>query len=91
VIFARRGNRGPDPFLERKVQVLLAGGALALIGIGVDSSLLVGLAILVLLAGVVFRLLAGREAAADEEVPDERKDPGLEDRDGDPPQHSGKP
>jgi hypothetical protein len=91
VIFARRGNRGPDPFLERKVQVFLAGGALALIGIGVDSSLLVGLAILVLLAGVVFRFLAGREAASGEEGTDEGEDSGLEDGDGDLPQHSEKP
>ncbi|MGW8268234.1 MAG: hypothetical protein ACWGSQ_17845, partial [Longimicrobiales bacterium] len=71
VILARRGSRGPDPFLGQKVQIFLAGAALALVGIGVDSSLLVGLAILILLAGVGLRFLAGRKPASSHPPPED--------------------
>ena len=83
MIFARRGGEGPDPFLGKKVQIFMAGAALALVGIGVDSSLLVGLAILILLAGVVLRLLAGRESASGHHPPEGEEDPDREDDDVD--------
>ncbi len=60
MIFARRGKPGPDPFLQRKVQLFFLGAILALVGIALDSSLLVGAAILVLVTGVALRLLTGR-------------------------------
>jgi len=74
VILASRRRRGPDPFLGRKVQIFLAGAALALVGIGVDSSLLVGLAILILLVGVGLRFLAGRKPASDHPPPEGEED-----------------
>lgn len=83
MIFARRGGRGTDPLLQAKVQIFLAGAALALVGIGVDSSLLVGIAILVLLAGLILRFLAGRESASDDGVPDGEEDPQREENDVD--------
>lgn len=61
MIFASRNARGPDPHLRRKVQIFAAGAALGLVGIGLDSSLLVGLAILVLAVGMVLRLLPGND------------------------------
>lgn len=57
MIFARRGKREPDPFLERKVQLFLAGAALALVGIGLEAPVLVGLAIVVLFLGMAFRFV----------------------------------
>ena len=57
MFFSSRQARGPDHFLQWKVRLFLAGAALALIGIGLDSSALVGLAILVLVAGIVLRFL----------------------------------
>ena len=91
MIFVRRGSGGPDPLLERKVQIFLAGAALALVGIGVDSSLLVGLAILVLLAGVIVRFLAGRGWASGEGPPEGEEDLGKEGHDGDRPEGSKGP
>lgn len=79
MILARRGSRGPDPFLGQKVQIFLAGAALALVGIGVDSSLLVGLAILILLAGVGLRFLAGRKSGSGHLPPEGEEAPDRED------------
>jgi hypothetical protein len=70
VIFARRGKLEPDPFLERKVQLFLVGAALALVGIGIDSPLLVGLAILVLLLGMALRFFAKKEPDHEGDTPD---------------------
>lgn len=82
MIFARRGNPGPDAFLQRKVQLFFLGAILALVGIALDSSLLVGAAILILVAGVALRLLAGRGRAgearpSEEEETDARQGKGA--------------
>jgi hypothetical protein len=58
VIFAHRGKRGPDPYLATKVQLFFVAAAVALVGIALESSWLVGIAILLLMVGVVFRLLS---------------------------------
>jgi hypothetical protein len=59
VIFARRGKRGPDPHLPKKVQLFFLAAALALVGMALESSLLVGLAILALAVGLALRFLPG--------------------------------
>jgi len=69
-----RRDRGGDPLLGRKVQIFFAGAALALIGIGVDSSLLVGLAIFILAAGMFIRFLSGKDPHSQEEGPMEEED-----------------
>jgi len=81
VIFANRGSRGPDPHLGRKVQIFALGAVLGLAGIGFESSLLVGLAIVVLAVGMVLRLLPD---------PPSSGDPGMEDtaEPPDPPRQS---
>ena len=56
MIFSSRKKGGPDPYLDWKVRLFFLGAALVLMGIGLESSLLVGLAIAVLLVGVVLRL-----------------------------------
>jgi hypothetical protein len=58
VIFARRDKRGPDPHLATKVQLFFVAAAVALVGIALESSWLVRIAILLLLVGVVLRLLS---------------------------------
>jgi len=58
MIFAHRGKRGPDPHLATKVQLFFVASAVALVGIALESSWLVGVAILLLLVGMVFRLLS---------------------------------
>ena len=65
MIFTRRTQGGPDPFLEGKVMIFLLGATLAMVGIARDSSLLVGLAIIVLLSGVTLRFLAGKASSRD--------------------------
>jgi len=63
VIFFTRKKRGPDPHLDWKVRLFSGGAVLALVGLGLESSLLVGLAILILLVGVGLRFLrSGGEA-----------------------------
>jgi hypothetical protein len=63
VIFAHRGKRGPDPYLATKVQLFFVAAAVALVGIALESSWLVGVAILLLLVGMVFRILSSRSPA----------------------------
>ncbi len=70
VIFARRGKLEPDPFLERKVHLFLVGAALALVGIGLDIPVLVGLAIVVLLLGMALRLIPKKGPDQEGESPD---------------------
>ncbi len=64
MIFPSRRRAGPDPYLDWKVWIFFAGAALALAGIGMESTALVGLAIPVLLAGVVLRSLRGGDRGA---------------------------
>jgi len=82
VIFTRRGKNGADPFLERKVQLFLAGGALALVGVGLDSSLLVGLAIMILVFGMALRFIPRRGPSCDGEVPEGEETDVDEDSEG---------
>jgi hypothetical protein len=56
-MFHRRRRSGPDPFLQWKVRLFFLGAVVALVGLARDSSLLVGLAVLILLIGVAVRLL----------------------------------
>jgi len=56
MIFSSRKKGGPDPYLDWKVRLFFMGAVLALLGIGLGSPILVGLAISVLLVGVVLRL-----------------------------------
>jgi hypothetical protein len=81
VIFLSRKKKGPDPYLEWKVRLFSGGAVLALVGLGLESSLLVGLAILILLVGVGLRFLPGGEweegGSPDEERADmESAEPG---------------
>ena len=73
MIFASRRGRGPDPFLERKVQIFFAGAVVALFGIAVESSLLVGLAALLLLGGILARFLPGTRSPSGGDDPEQEE------------------
>jgi len=72
MIFAsRRSREGPDPHLEMKVILFFVGAVLALAGIKLDSSLLVGLAIVILMGGVALRLIPEKEPPAEDSPTDQ--------------------
>ncbi len=82
MIFTRRGEKGADPFLERKVQLFLAGGVLALAGVGLDSPLLVGLAIIILVFGMALRFIPRKGPSCDSGVPEGEETDVDEDSEG---------
>jgi len=55
VIFLNRQRRGPDPYLTWKVWLFLGAAIVAVLGIGLESSLLIFLAILLLGIGGALR------------------------------------
>ena len=48
-----------DPYLDWKLRLFVLGASLATVGIGLEASWLVSLAILVLIAGASLRFLPG--------------------------------
>ena len=85
MIFSSRKNRAPDSFLDWKVRLFFVGAIVALVGIGLDSSLIVGVAILILLAGASLRFLPREEQGANEDEGDKgaHGDEGAEGDKGD--------
>ena len=78
MIFSSRKRGGPDSHLLWKVRLFFAGSVLALLGIGLESSLLVILGIAVLLLGAGLRFFpVGRDGAAPEQS--EEEEPPHED------------
>lgn len=63
MIFASRRRRGYDRYLPWKVRALWLGGALALLGMWLESGWLLGPATVVLLAGILLRFLPAPEGA----------------------------
>jgi Flp pilus assembly protein TadB len=59
MFFSRRKRVGPDLHLDWKVRIFFAGALIAFIGMILNSSLLVVVAIAVLLVGVFLRFLPG--------------------------------
>jgi len=80
VIFVRRGRRGPDPYLDWKVRSFFLAAILALVGIAAESSLFVGLAIVVLVGGLALRILPNREEGGDADREEEREEDPVEER-----------
>jgi hypothetical protein len=63
-----RKKRSPDPHLQRKVGLFFAGAAVALVGIALESRIVVGVATLILLAGFALRFLPrGGEGQGEED------------------------
>jgi hypothetical protein len=69
MFFSSRRRRGPDLHLDWKVRIFFAGALIALIGMILESSLLVLVAIAVLLVGVLLSFLpgSGREGREEQE------------------------
>jgi hypothetical protein len=61
MILLDRKRREEDPHLDWKVKLFFIGAALALAGIAVNSTWLIGAAVLALLAGAGLRFLPGKK------------------------------
>jgi hypothetical protein len=85
MIFSSRKRGVPGPYLDWKVRLFFLGAALALIGIGVDSSLLVGLATGVLILGVGLRFWPGGNGRVEAEDDDQWEALHEEENPGSPP------
>ncbi len=70
MLFADRGRRGPDRYLQWKVAALGVGAALLLFGIKLEAGWLVWAAIAVLGLGFVLRFLPQRDQDDDTPVDD---------------------
>jgi len=78
MIGLNRGRRGGDPYLDWKDRFFFAGAALALVGIARESKLLVGLALVVLVAGMVLRFLGGAVGLSHAAPSDQEEDSHVE-------------
>ena len=77
MIFLNRGRDGSDKYLEWKVRLFLLGAALAMVGVGFESTVLVILAIMVLVAGAAVRFLPkGEDLDSSTGEADEKPDGG---------------
>jgi hypothetical protein len=66
MILLDRKRREKDPHLDWKVKLFFVGAALALAGIAVNSTWLIGAAVVVLLGGAGLRFLPGKKDDAGE-------------------------
>lgn len=69
MFFSRRARAGPDRFLPLKTGALIAGIALGLAGMRFGSSWLIGVAIVVVLAGFLLRF--ARDPASRDQNPED--------------------
>jgi len=76
VIFVRRDKRRGDPLLQRKVQLFASAAALALVGMALDASWLVLVAILLLLAAFGLPFLSKKGGSAEPPPEEVDHDPG---------------
>lgn len=81
IIGVDRRRRGPDPHLDWKVRIFLAGAAIALVGIALESGIVVGVATAILLVGFGLRFMDRDGDDGDDE--DDEEDQQEEDPDGD--------
>ena len=90
MIFSSRRKREGDPHILWKVRLFFLGAALALLGIGFESSLLIGLAIGALFLGAALRFLPVKGEGSTPEAEDGGT-PGGEkvDREGDLEERKG--
>jgi len=79
VIFVRRDGRKGDPLLHRKVQLFASAAVLALVGIALEASWLVGAAILLLLAAFVMTFLSKKAERAEPPAGEGDDEPGDKD------------
>jgi hypothetical protein len=65
---ASREKRGPDPFLAAKVAIFCAGAAVALLGMALNKSWVISVAIGILLVGFILRFLPRQQPGDSEET-----------------------
>lgn len=71
IIGIDRRQRGPDPHLDWKVRIFLAGAAVALVGIALESGIVVGVATGILLVGFGLRFIDRSGDDGDDELEEE--------------------
>jgi Flp pilus assembly protein TadB len=59
-MISRRRREGPDPYVDWKMRIFAVGAVLLVAGIFLDHRPLVGAAVVVLAAGLVFRVIEAR-------------------------------
>jgi hypothetical protein len=69
VFFSRRPRPGRDRFLPAKLALLTVGGVLGLVGMRINSSLLVSIAIAVVLVGFLLRFVRQPDVNGDAKDP----------------------
>jgi hypothetical protein len=75
LLFVDRSRKADDyPWLPWKVRLFLAGAALAVVGMAVDSNVLVGIAMGVLVFGFMIRFLPGGKGVAEGEDGEEEEE-----------------
>lgn len=67
LLFADRSDRGPDPYLDWKVRLFVAGAVAAVVGMAREWPWLLGVAVLLLGAGFLLRFLPAEGGEEDEE------------------------
>jgi hypothetical protein len=90
MIFIDRSRRGGARHLDWKIRLFGVGALLALVGMGLEIPLLVGLAISVLLLGFILRFLPGGEGDGGETRGPESSNEDL-DSDAPPPGEDSSP
>jgi fatty acid desaturase len=75
VIFLDRGRRKSDAYLSWKVRLFFAGAVVALLGMAVASSWVVGAGTLILLGAALLRFVPERRAGPPSEPPPEPPPP----------------
>jgi hypothetical protein len=75
LVFVDRSRKADDyPWLPWKVRIFLAGAALAVVGMALDSNVLVGIAMGVLVFGFMIRFLPGGKGVAEGEEEEDVED-----------------
>ncbi|MEJ2503349.1 MAG: hypothetical protein P8177_08560 [Gemmatimonadota bacterium] len=69
-MFFRRGVSENDRFLQAKLWIFGAGAIVALIGMGLQNDWLIGIAGLILAAGIALRFLEGSSSKEKDDGPD---------------------
>jgi hypothetical protein len=76
-MFLSRHHRGRDRFVRIKLACLVLGGVLGLVGMRLDSVLLVNVAIVIVLAGFALRFVPQQPALEATEPPALPPDPNV--------------
>jgi len=70
-----RTRRGDDPWLRHRMLLFLLGGALCIVGLVLETGMLISIAIAILAIGAIVGLTSRRKADADRSVDEDSPSP----------------